>query len=116
MRVSGSVDGASPKAVSYTHLDVYKRQVQGVAIFELDVQVRQEAAIVLIIRHDNKELVLDALDVGKMCIRDSRQTVLCFTIIFFIVMLFNIRSVTNVKLIDLLLSLIHISPCPLHKR
>ena len=31
-----------------------------------------------------------------------RQTVLCFTIIFFIVMLFNIRSVTNVKLIDLL--------------
>lgn len=30
-----------------------------------------------------------------------RQTVLCFTIIFFIVMLFNIRSVTNVKLIDL---------------
>lgn len=31
-----------------------------------------------------------------------RQTVLCFAIIFFIVMLFNIRSVTNVKLIDLL--------------
>lgn len=31
-----------------------------------------------------------------------RQTVLCFTIIFFIVMLFNIRSVTDVKLIDLL--------------
>ena len=30
-----------------------------------------------------------------------RQTVLCFTIIFFIVMLFNIRSVTNVQLIDL---------------
>ena len=33
---------------------------------------------------------------GALC-----QTVLCFTIIFFIVMLFNIRSVTNVKLIDL---------------
>ncbi len=31
-----------------------------------------------------------------------RQTVLCFAIIFFIVMLFNVRSVTNVKLIDLL--------------
>lgn len=31
-----------------------------------------------------------------------RQTVLCFAIIFFIVMLFNLRSVTNVRLIDLL--------------
>lgn len=31
-----------------------------------------------------------------------RQTVLCFAIIFFIVMLFNVWSVTNVKLIDLL--------------
>ena len=31
-----------------------------------------------------------------------RQTVLCFVIIFFIVMLFNVWSVTNVKLIDLL--------------
>ena len=45
-------------------IDLIAHIVQGVAIFELDVQVRQEAALVLIIRHDNKELVLDSLDVG----------------------------------------------------
>lgn len=33
-------------------IDLIAHIVQGVAIFELDVQVRQEAALVLIIRHD----------------------------------------------------------------
>lgn len=51
-------------------------------------------------------LKLFAIELDKFQIVFSvgafRQTVLCFAIIFFIVMLFNVRSVTNVKLIDLL--------------
>ena len=51
-------------------------------------------------------LKLFAIELDKFQIVFSagafRQTVLCFAIIFFIVMLFNVWSVTNVKLIDLL--------------
>jgi putative ABC transport system permease protein len=51
-------------------------------------------------------LKLFAIELAKFQIVFSagafRQTVLCFAIIFFIVMLFNAWSVTNVKLIDLL--------------
>ena len=42
-------------------IDLVAHIVQGVAIFELDVQVRQEATLVLIIRHDNKELAMKYL-------------------------------------------------------
>lgn len=51
-------------------------------------------------------LKLFAIELAKFQIVFSagafRQTVLCFAIIFLIVMLFNVHSVTNVKLIDLL--------------
>lgn len=51
-------------------------------------------------------LKLFAIELDKFQIVFSagafRQTVLCFAILFFIVMLFNVWSVTNVKLIDLL--------------
>ena len=86
-------------AVSYTHLDVYKRQgiiALGTGLLLGFFFSQGFSLIALRLFAINLEKFRIVFSAGAL-----RQTVLCFTIIFFIVMLFNIRSVTNVKLIDL---------------
>ena len=62
-------DGAG--AVSYTHLDVYKRQVYGYASGEISSKAQEDTEEIEVILADREEVKR----ILKMCIRDRSESI-----------------------------------------
>ena len=65
------------KAVSYTHLDVYKRQPQDVISYSVLRCVFRVGADNGWLRHGRNVRMLPVISLLKMCIRDRAHTEIC---------------------------------------
>ena len=76
MRLRHTIFRSGVRPVSYTHLDVYKRQVTGVEMFRklLDQGEAGDNVGLLLRGIDKNEITRGMVICHQMCIRDSEET------------------------------------------